>query len=156
METLCHLIVTNKLETCTITIQNPLNTSETLDLELALKNNTKNAVNIIHGSPLIKSNIHLKAKIYDIDENSNYSDKEILNKIKVEAESYLKNEIKRYLYRTSKDLRSDIDNFNGIAIRKFKTWDDWQKYDWTKNYGDAFFNVDVKLDLKSSHILLSS
>ncbi|MDO5557253.1 MAG: Ger(x)C family spore germination C-terminal domain-containing protein [Clostridia bacterium] len=156
IESICHLIVSNKLESCIINITNPFDNTSVLDLEITPEKRTKTSVDIINGSPFIQTDIFLNCKIYNIDENSNYSNAENLEKIRQSANSYLTNEINNYLYKTSKVFNSDIDNFNGVAIRPFRTWQDWENYNWIANYKNSFFKVNVTTYLLSSYILLSS
>lgn len=46
IETICHLIISNKLDTCTINIPNPFEEDRTISLRLRLSNKTNNKVKI--------------------------------------------------------------------------------------------------------------
>lgn len=52
IETLCHQIISNKLETCTINIPSPFEENDTISLRLRLANNTKNNVKITENRPI--------------------------------------------------------------------------------------------------------
>lgn len=39
------------------------------------------------------------------------------------------------------------------AVKYFSTWDDWIKYDWLNNYENAFFNVNVDINVISSYLI---
>ncbi len=59
VETLCHLIITNKLKKATITIPNPLNHDSNISLSIHLNKQTKSHVELINGFPYIKCNVYV-------------------------------------------------------------------------------------------------
>jgi len=156
IETICHLIVTNRLKTCNITIPNPLTENENIDLSLNLKHNTKNKVNLVNGSPYINTNISIEAKILSINNDSEYLNKTNLEKIEESVNKYLEIKISDYLYKTSKEFGSDIVGFGKFAVSKFLYWDDWVDYNWLNNYKNSFFTVNVNTNIKSTYMLMSS
>lgn len=85
--------------------------------------------------------------------NSNYFEKENLELIEIYANSYVKSLIENYLYKTSKDYKSDIASFGKHAIKYFPTWDKWIDYNWPENYANAFFNVKVDVNVISSYLI---
>lgn len=105
------------------------------------------------GSPYISSKIKLNARILSASKNSNYFEGDNLELIESYANSYIKNEIENYLYKTSKDYKSDIALFGKYAVKYFSTWDEWVKYDWLDNYSNAFFKVDVDTEVISSYLI---
>ena len=60
--------------------------------------------------------------------------------------------ISSYLYKTSKDLKSDIANFGKYALKNYTTWDDWVKSDWLYNYQNSFFTVKVNSNIQNSQL----
>lgn len=46
IETICHQIISNKLDTCTINIPNPFEDNKTISLRMRLANKTNNKVEI--------------------------------------------------------------------------------------------------------------
>ena len=153
IETVCHLIVINELEECIITIPSPFDSDSVIDLYVNLQKNTKNKVEIINGSPYISCNVKLDARILSADENSNYFEEENLKLINAYANSYMKNQIENYLYKTSKDYKSDIAKFGKYAVSHFLTWKDWLNYNWCDNYENSFFDVNVNVDIISSYLI---
>ena len=153
IETVCHLIIINELEECIISIPSPFDSDSVIDLYINTQKDTKNKVEIINGSPYISCDVKLEARILSANENSNYFEKENLELIKSYANSYMKNEIENYLYKTAKDYKADIAKFGKFAVHHFWTWQDWLDYNWCGNYGDSFFNVDVNVDVISSYLI---
>ena len=153
IETVCHLIVTNKLDNCTISIPNPFKENDSIDLYLYQQSNTKTKVNLVNGSPYARINVSLNARILSIDEDSKYLTKENLQKIIDATNNYLEENISQYLYRTSKNFNSDIAGIGKHVVKHFLTVSDWENYNWLENYKNTFFNVDVNTHVKSSFLL---
>ena len=64
--------------------------------------------------------------------------------------TYLKDNIEKYLNKTSKELDCDIAGFSQQAISNFLTISDWDNYDWPSKYSNANFDVNVSFDIVSS------
>lgn len=156
IESICHLILTNKMETCKISIPDPFDNDNIIYLGLYSKKKTKSKVSLVNGSPYIENNITLSATIYSMDKDSNYLNKDDLEKIEYYANSYLEAKINDYLYKTSKELKSDIDGFGKYLAKDFLFWDDWNEYNWLKNYQNSFFKTTVDIDVQSGHLLMET
>ncbi len=141
------------MEECIISIPSPFDADAIIDLYVTLDRNTKNNVKFINGSPYITSEINLNAKILSSEKNSNYFEKDNLTMIEEYAKSYMKSQIEDYLYKVSKDYGADIDLFGRHAVKHFATWDEWMEYNWLENYKNAFFNVDLNIDVISSYLI---
>ena len=156
IETLCHLIVTNDLKDCVISIQNPFDDNSTIDLSVTMNKRTKTDVDIINGSPYVHTTVNLKAYILSMSENSDYTNEENLKIIEEYVNSYLESEISSYFYKTAKEYKSDIAGIGKKVVGKFLTWEDWTNYDWLSNYRNSFFNIKVNTNVKSGYLLLKS
>lgn len=159
LETIYHLIVSNQLKSCKISIPNPIGDSETLDLNIKLGTNIKNELTFVNGNPYISTDISLDIKILSTtegstEENTNYYSKENTELIEKACNEYLKDSITDYLYKTSKNYQSDIDGFGKYAVKYFSTIQDWQEYDWLNNYENSIFHVMVESNLKSGYTFL--
>lgn len=155
-DSICHLLLTNKLDNCVITFPNPLDISSDIDLKLEMEKNTKNRVEFVNSSPYISSEVTVKARILSITSNSDYLNNDNLNIIENYLDLYLENQISKYLYKTSKELHSDIVGFGKHAIKHFSNLEDWNNYNWLDNYKNAFFKVKVNSRIKSTYLLLDS
>ena len=152
MESLCHLLVVDKLESATIGVPNPYDTNSVISLYITYAKKPKISVKLINGTPYIECNIKLTGSILSLDENVNYSDSYTLNLIEDYTNSYLQQNIASYLYKTSKKYKSDIGNFGRHVINNYSTWNDWIESDWLDNYKNAFFTVKVDTTLQSSQL----
>ena len=114
---------------------------------------TKNKVEFVNGSPYIKTDIKLNAKILSLNKHTNDFKDDDLKLIESYANSYVADKIQKYLYKTAKDFKSDIALFGRYAVSNFSTWDKWTKYNWLDNYENAFFDVSVDVNVISSYLV---
>ena len=147
-----HLIVTNDLDTCTITIENPFEENEMLDLELSLYKNTDIDIEIINGSPLISLIVYPEGTITSSGSIFNYIDINNIRKVETATSTYLEKILKDYLYTIAKKYNSDIVGFKGIYQSKFLTKEDFDKINWDKIFKDSYFNITLKTKVNSSNL----
>ncbi len=141
------------MEECIFSIPSPFDEDNGIDLYLTLDDKCSNDVKIINGSPYISCDVKLNARILSANKNSNYFEEENLELIESYANSYIKSQIEAYLYKTSKDYKSDIAVFGKHAVKYFSTWDEWLEYNWLDNYSNSFFNVNVDVNVISSYLI---
>ncbi len=151
LESICYSLITNTLKRCNISIPDPFNINSSIDLNLHNKKEPKIDVKLINGSPYISVELFLEGYGVSLDEDTNYSSAEDINIINKYAEEYLKLQLKDYLYKTSKELKSDICGFGKYALSKYLTWDEWLESNWLENYKNAFFDVNVNVHIKSGY-----
>ena len=141
------------MEECIFSIPSPFDEDNGIDLYLTLDDKCSNDVKIINGSPYISCDVKLNARILSANKNSNYFEEENLELIESYANSYIKSQIEAYLYKTSKDYKSDIAVFGKNSVKYFSTWDEWLEYNWLDNYSNSFFNVNVDVNVISSYLI---
>lgn len=159
IESIFHLIVSSNLKSCNISIPNPLGDSSTLDINLKLGKSTKNDVEFVNGSPLVTCKINVNIQIVSTTEksssgSSSYYTPENSKLIEETCNDFLKKNILEYLYKTSKNYKSDIDGFGKHAVKYFTTMQEWNDYDWLDNYENSIFDVEVDSTLKSGYTFL--
>ena len=147
------MIITNEMEECILSIPSPFDEENVIDLYVTISENTKNDVKIINGSPFITTNVKLDAKILSSDRNSNYFEEENLKLIEEYANSYIKAELEKYLYKISKDYEADIDLFGKYAVKYFSNWDKWIQYNWLESFKDSFFKVEASVNVISCYLI---
>lgn len=151
IETLCHLIVTSTLNRCTISVQNPFDINSTIDLYIHQKQKPKINLDFINGTPYISVEVFLEGYGLTLNKHIDYSSPVTLEQINKSAEQYLKSELENYLYKTSKEFKSDIAGFGKYALSKYLTIDKWHKSNWLENYKNSFFDVKVNVNIKSGY-----
>ncbi len=70
-----------------------------------------------------------------------------------QAAEQLKNAALDFLYKTSREYKSDIVGFGSYAKRNFKSFDDFENFDWSKRFETAEFYVDVDFKLRRSGLV---
>lgn len=153
METLCHLLVSHKLKTCTISVPSPFVQGDIVDIKIVPSTKSYNKVELVNGSAYISTTIKLNARVISLSQSSESLSNENTQKIEEYANSYIKHHIEQYLYKTSKTLGCDIDNFGRYVSTKFATQKDWEEFDWINNYSNSFFNVKVETNILSGNLL---
>ncbi len=156
LESICHLIISSKLENAQIRIPSPIEQLNYIDLYIELDNNTKNSLYLVNSSPYITSNVKLTARIQSLNGNINLDDEKVVSKIENYAEQYLKYHLNNYLYKTSKEFNADIDDFGLYSLKYFNNISDLEEYNWNHHYKDTFFNVNVDVELRSSYLLVNT
>ena len=114
---------------------------------------TKTKVRFVNGAPYIRLEIALDGKILSLNKHTNSFNKDDIALIESYADSYVRENMEKYLYKTSKDFKSDIAMFGRYAVSHFDTWDKWNNYNWLDNYENAFFDVNVNVDVISSYLV---
>lgn len=153
IQTLCYSIVTNTLNNATISFSINEDENNTIDLYLYKFKPNKIDVKIVNGSPYISISIGLKAKILSGDTYSSELTEEGLERVSTATNLYLKKQILAYLYKTTKDFKSDVSGFGKYATPLFLTMQEWEDYNWLENYVDSFFEVSVDTQIDSSFLL---
>ena len=150
-----HLILTNNFESGIITLSNPLKENSTIDVALYSHKNTSIKTELINNSPFSSIDIKLNARLLSVNQNSGDFGTEEIKELESLINSFLQESILNYLYKTSKEFESDIDGIGKSLLTKFKTMDEWNNYDWSNNYKNTFFKVNVTTNVKSSFLLSS-
>lgn len=147
-----HLIVTNDLDTCTITIENPFEENEKLDLDISLYKNTEIKIDIINGSPFINLTIYPEGTIRSSGSIFNYIDNKNITTVEHATTNYLEKILKDYLYTISKKYNSDIVGFKGIYQSTFPTKEEFDKIHWDEIFQDSYFKITSKTKINSSNL----
>lgn len=156
IETICHQIITNKLNICNIVINSPFEEGKPISLRLRLTDKTKNKVTITDNGPYITSKIRLEARILSMTDDSKYLESKNVELLEKYANSYVEDQIYQYLYKVSKEYNSDIDNFGKYVTKNFLTIGNWKNHNWLDNFKNSFFDVEVETKVKSGYILVET
>ncbi len=152
-ETLSNLIITNKLKSCRLSIPDPEDESKAIDSYLTLDTKPQIKASIVNGTPYVKLKVKMNARISSINEIASYIPQEKIDKIEESASHYLRIHLLNYLYKTSKDFKSDISGTGKYAISNFKTRSEYENYNWLDNFQNAFFDVETEVKVKSSFLI---
>lgn len=153
MQTLAHMMISNDIKSCTLTIPSP--TDETIPMDIYVYNKTtpKIKVDIINDTPYIEVSLNLDAKVLSVTNDSDFLDYEYLQLIENNLNYYIYNLINNYLYTISKDFNCDINNFGENALILFNTSNDFLEYNWLDKFKDSFFKINISSEINSSFLL---
>ena len=156
VETLCFSIIQNNVDGFLISVPNPNKSNSYIDLYLTPLVEPNIKVSLPNDSPFVSLKLNFAGRIYSMEDGSDYLNTDMLNLISDSCNSYLQSIITDYLYKTSKDFKSDINGFGVIARKNFLTLNDFNSYNWNEKYKDTFFEVKVDSSIKSSSLLTDS
>ena len=153
IETVCFHVLKNNINSFLVSVPNPNDKTNNIDLLITPKKSTKIKVDIVNGSPYIKIDASFNAKIYSMDENSNYLNQDTLTAISNSCSNYMQNVLLNFLYKTSIEFKSDINGFGKYALSDFSTNIDFKNYDWRNSYVNSVFDVNVNTTVNSGFLL---
>jgi len=153
LETTTFLSINNKINRFLVTIPDPINKNKYLDIYLTPKDSTSVKIDTSNSSPYIELSASYTGNIYSMSQNSQYLNPESLDIISQSCNSYLESTFTNYLYKTSKELKSDINGFGKYALSNFLTTQDFENYNWSYNYKNSFFKVKIKTYIKSGMLI---
>ncbi len=152
IETLCYLMINSKLENATLTIPNPFSFDNVLSIYVSLNKDTKNEVSFVNGYPFIECSVDITGNLLTMDSSVDLTKEENVEILNSYLNAYIKDILTAYLYKTSKEFKSDISNFGKYVLPKYSTWQKWIDSDWLNNYQNAFFKVNVDTKIQGSYL----
>lgn len=155
VESLCHLLIQNEVDSCIVSIDNPIPEKETKKLELQIfpKHDSKVKVSIENDVPHISINLDLHADILTLDKDVDYETKEVLSKISETVKEYLTEEFNNYLKKISTEYETDIDDFCTKATANFLTLSQWDNFNWNEKFKDTKFDVNINVNVLSTMLV---
>ena len=156
---MCLNLLDDNLNSFILSIPEPINSNnenisnKKIDLLIMPKSKKKIKAEIINGSPYIKIDIKLSAKIYSLSKNSNYEDTTVLSSISNSCNKYLESLISDYLYKTSKVFKSDINGLGRYLLSSFTTNKEFNDFGWLNNYINTTFDVNIDTNVDSGFLL---
>lgn len=152
LQTIAHLMVTDELESCMISVESPFQQEQLIDLNLKKNTTPIIDVSLINHTPFITINASIEASINSSGEQFDYTVPENIKLVEQAANQYLNGLLKEYLYIISKEYNSDIAGFSGMLASKVLTADEFEKVHWNEIFQDSYFEVNVDTKITSSHL----
>ena len=153
IETLCYSLLKDEVDNFVLTITSPFDEAEKVDIKVGDLSQLKTDIDISKDAPVINIKFNLTAEVINVLDNQNTPYDKTLEKLNFALKEYLTEEFKSYLYKTSREYNSDINEFYKIAKRKFITNSDFSNYDWANKYEAAEFNVEFNEDIITTLII---
>ena len=155
VESICHLLIQNKVDSCIISIDNPLTEKKAkkIDLKLFPRQTSTIIVTLENDTPHISIDLNLHADIMTLEKDVEYETDEVLLKISNAAKDYLKNHFNDYFKKISTEYESDIDHFCTKATANFLTISDWENFNWNEKFKNSIFDVNVDINVLSTMLV---
>lgn len=153
LETLCLSIVKGEVESFLISVNNPENQQEKVDLMFNLEKSPKIKVYIVNNTPYVTIDLSFSGKVYSMKKDSKYMNSTTLDSLSEEANKYLEKIITEYLYKTSVEFKSDINGIGEYALSNFLTIAEFEKFDWENSYSNSTFKVTIDANVQSGFLL---
>ena len=153
LETTSYLAIRDKIDRFLISVPDPDDVNSFINIYLYPNGSTSVEVDTSTNSPFIKLKTKFNGRIYSMTNNSKYLDPELLKNLSKTCNKYLETVFSDYLYKTSKDFKSDINGLGKYALNNFFTTQDYDNYNWNDNYQNAFFEVTVDTSIQSSMLI---
>ena len=158
IETICHLLINNDIDSCIVSIDNPYkenkdDSEEKIELSLTPEKKSKISVKIENSVPHISVKIDVRASILTLEKDINYEETKVLETFSHSTEDYLEKEFNEYFDKISKEYGTDIDCFCNKALAHFSTTKEWEDFNWTEKFKTAKFDIDINIDTVSSMLL---
>ena len=153
IETLCYSLLKDEVDNFVLTITSPFDEAEKVDIKVGDLSQLKTDIDISKDAPVINIKFNLTAEVINVLDNQNTPYDKTLEKLNFALKEYLTEEFKSYLYKSSREYNSDINEFYNIAKRQFITNSDFSNYDWANKYETAEFNIEFNEDIISTLII---
>lgn len=155
VEAMCHLLITNKLDSCIISVDNPISKEESEKTELLIfpLKDTKVSVSIEDDTPHISLELFLEADIMTLDKGINYETEEVVENFSNSTKQYLEEQINNYLNKISKEYNTDIAHFSNKATVYFSTMSEWENFNWKEKFKDSIFDVKINTEVLSTLLI---
>lgn len=152
-ETIPYLIVTNKLNECTISTDSPFSENKQMDFHVSVLSPTQHTITFDNASPHITTNIFLEATLLSSSDDFNAASPNDVSQVEEVLSNYVKEEVEKYFEKTSKEYKSDISKLGKYIVYQFPTQKDWTDFDWVNKYEQASFNVNVDVNINFSYFI---
>lgn len=141
LETLCHCLISNEVNSFVFTIDNTNFYKKYINLNLFQSQNADISVDVSDDIPIININISLNGRVLGFEDNSLPPDYIDVDKLSSATSKYLTKVMEDYLNKTKSNFGCDIDFFYKYAKSNFLTTHDWDSFNWKEKYKKAKFNV---------------
>lgn len=142
LDTVCYNLLTNNFENTTIEVYNPEEARIPLAVDISNLEDSKISVKLENGIPKINCKLGVEARVLSASESYDFTKRETLEQIEAEINKFLTDHISDFLYRTSREYKSDNVGFEGYFKKNFLTQKEIDKFDWNNLYTKAEFEIE--------------
>ncbi len=152
-ESICHSLITNSIDTCIISVEDPLVENKQLEIQLSTNKKSKITSNIENGAININIELNLIANIISLNSNINYEDTNTINKISTATQNRLNDELNKYFDKTVKEYNVDIDKYYLSILKYFPYQKNFDDFNYKEKLKNANFNCNTHVNIISSLLI---
>lgn len=152
-ESICHSLITNSIDTCIISVEDPLVENKQLEIQLSPNKKSKITSNIENGAININIELNLIANIISLNSNINYEDTDTINKISAATQNRLNDELNKYFDKTARKYNVDIDKYYLSILKYFPYQKNFDNFNYKEKLKNANFNCNTHVNIISSLLI---
>ena len=152
-ESICHSLITNSINTCIISVEDPLVENKQLEIQLSPNKKSKITSNIENGDININIELNLIANILSLNSNINYEDTDTINKISTATQNRLNDELNKYFDKTARKYNVDIDKYYLSILKYFPYQKNFDDFNYKEKLKNANFNCNTHVNIISSLLI---
>lgn len=136
-------------------VEDPLDKKESLNLQIRLGSKPDIKAVMQDGIPTFKIKLEIEGEITAITSGINYEQKEYLSLLESQVSQILYEDVVNLIKKTQM-LESDVVGFGFYLRPNFKLNKDFAEYQWNQHYSEAVFEVEVKVKLRRTGLMIKS
>lgn len=152
-ESICHSLIINSIDTCIISVEDPLVENKQLEIQLSPNKKSKITSNIENGAININIELNLIANIISLNSNINYEDIDTINKISTATQNRLNDELNKYFDKTARKYNVDIDKYYLSILKYFPYQKNFDNFNYKEKLKNANFNCNTHVNIISSLLI---
>lgn len=152
-ESICHSLITNSIDTCIISVEDPLVENKQLEIQLSPNKKSKITSNIENGAININIELNLIANIISLNSNINYENTDTINKISTATQNRLNDELNKYFDKTARKYNVDIDKYYLSILKYFPYQKNFDDFNYKEKLKNANFNCNTHVNIISSLLI---
>lgn len=152
-ESICHSLITNSIDTCIISVEDPLVENKQLEIQLSPNKKSKITSNIENWDININIELNLIANILSLNSNINYEDTDTINKISTATQNRLNDELNKYFDKTARKYNVDIDKYYLSILKYFPYQKNFDDFNYKEKLKNANFNCNTHVNIISSLLI---
>ena len=152
-ESICHSLITNSIDTCIISVEDPLVENKQLEIQLSPNKKSKITSNIENGDININIELNLIANIISLNSNINYEDTDTINKISTDTQNRLNDELNKYFDKIARKYNVDIDKYYLSILKYFPYQKNFDDFNYKEKLKNANFNCNTHVNIISSLLI---
>lgn len=152
-ESICHSLITNSIDTCIISVNDPLFENEQLEIQLSPNKKSKITSNIENDIININVELNLTANIISLNSNINYEDTDTIDKISTTTQNRLNDELNKYFNKTAREYNVDIDKYYLSIFKYFPYQKNFDDFNYKEKLKNANFNCNTHVNIISSLLI---